>query len=151
MAKAVLTRKQIAEDPNLFWNAFIDVVGGPDDEARTPLQQHCHLCFRYYNEVMNGGHFQLFENNGIDYAKEVLKSLHGLGLTEVAKILDGALDIAAARRWQEIESVESFVEQSAEGLFEQHDDAFYALSPDLFELLYAIGERQPDAFFTIVP
>ncbi len=151
MAKVVLTRKQIEEDPNVFWNAFIDVVTDGDDETRTPLQRHCHLCFTYYGEVMNGGHFQFFENNGVEYARDVLHSLHGLGIVVVAEILEDALRVAAARQWQVIESVEEFVESSLEGLFERHDDDFYSLKPDLLVLLQDIGERQRDEFFTITP
>lgn len=151
MAKAVLTQRQINKDPTIFWNAFIVVIGGGQDPSLTPLQRHCHLSFRYYGEVMNGGHFQFFENNGLAYAQEVLKSLHGLGLIEFANILDGGLKIASTRKWQVISSADDFVEGSAEGLFERQDDAFYALSPDLLEMLQAMALRQKEEFFTIVP
>ena len=151
MAKAVISQKQTEKDPTIFWNAFIDVVGGGEDPTRTPIQKHCHLCFRYYSEVMNGGHYQFFENNGIDYARDVLTSFHGLGLVPVAAILEEALKIAATRQWQVIASVEEFVEGALDEPFKFQDDAFYSVSPDLFEQTLEVAMRQKDEFFTIVP
>jgi hypothetical protein len=150
MAKIVLTQKQIDDDPNIFWNSLIDAIAFEQDETRPPLQQHCHLCFRYYSEIMNGGHFQFFENNGFQYGQDVLRSLHDLGLTEVASILNDALAVAAKRQWQVIETVEQFVEGSLEQSFEKQDDDFYALSPDLHQRLYDIAMRQKSEFITIV-
>lgn len=150
MTKVVITQKQIDDDPNVFWNAFIDVVGGSDDADFTPLQRHCHLCFRYYNEIMNGGHLQFFENYGMTYADDVLRSLNGLGLTAFAPILVRAIDIATKQNYV-IRTVEEYVEVASRRLFDHEDEAFYSLSPDLLELLQDIGIRQKDEFFTIVP
>jgi Domain of unknown function (DUF4375) len=150
MTKAKLTQKQIDSDPNIVWNSFIDVIGGGDDPSRSPLQQHCHYCFRYYSEVQNGGHLQFFENNGLEYAKAVLESMNGLGLVVAAKILQNALSIASKYHWPQFAEVDEYVEFAQSGLFDRLDNEFSKLEPRLIHSLEQILMRQRDEFIEVM-
>jgi Domain of unknown function (DUF4375) len=150
MTKAKLHKSDIEKDPNLFWNAFIDVVGGDEAEPRSEIQQWAHYCFRYDGEVMNGGHFQFFENNGLVYAMLVLSSLEKLELSQSYKILASAFSKAQNKKWGEIDDVEEYVEMAAAEPFKAEDELYHDLNPDLLHRLQSYAAEHKDEFFEIV-
>ena len=151
MSKVKLTQKEVDADSNLIWNTFIDIIGGGEDPSRTPLQEHCHYCFRYDSEVLNGGHLQFFENNGINYAKRVLFALSGLGLIAPSRILSEALSLAEKHEWPRFENLEEYVEGAREKEFNGFDDAYYELKPSVSESLEQVLIRQQSEFVEIGP
>jgi Domain of unknown function (DUF4375) len=150
MTKATLHQKDIESDPNIYWNAFIEVVGDDGTSCDTEVQLHAHYCFRYYNEVMNGGHFQFYENNGLDYAARVLRALEAFDLQDFHSILSAAKRKASSRDWGKIEDVEEFVRAAGEELFITEDDLFYELEPDLLQRLQDYALAHKDEFFQII-
>jgi hypothetical protein len=151
LSKVTLTQKQVDEDPTLVWNTFIDIIASGADSSLTPFQHHCHFCFHYDSEVLNGGHLQFFENNGIEYAKCVLVSLGELGLVAASKILREALSVAVKHDWPRFRSLSQYVDGAREGEFDVLDNSYYELEPSVSHSLESILEHQQDEFIEIVP
>ena len=144
-----LSRKGVLDWPWLAWNSFIELIGDGRRDL-TETQWHAHYCLRYDGEVQNGGHFQFFENNGLDYANLVLDSFSSLGFAHQEFLLGNAIEVAAPMEWGTIKSVEEFVRQSLDGTFNEFDEKYYALSPSTLDLLQVHLDKSMHEYFEFV-
>ncbi|MBK6748730.1 MAG: DUF4375 domain-containing protein [Pyrinomonadaceae bacterium] len=132
-----ITNQQLAEDPNLLWNNFIDLLAIEDFDVLTAEQRPAHLVFWYESEVENGGHLQYFENWGTERLPETIQALELFGAECQMKIL-----IEAGKQWTSIyrnhpETVEEFVATALEGDLEEFDRQFHKCKISLNSLLEA--------------
>ena len=149
MTKATLRQKDLDEDPNLLWNAFIDLVAFDEYEPLSEVQQWAHYCFTYDGQIQNGGHLIFFENYGLDYALKVLVSLENLALSDNLEILRKAYQRAGTMQWVHKAGVEEYVQVALTEPFREDDDAFYNLEPDILNRLQDYAARHMDQFFEV--
>jgi hypothetical protein len=70
------------------------------------------LCERYDSEVLNGGHFQYFENWGLELIPDTIRSLKEIGAKQQAQIIEQAYMVAKAHSRGDIETAEEFVNET---------------------------------------
>lgn len=126
--KRLLQHDGVHSEPQLVWNAFVDVLAMEDYADLSPPQRKAHLAFWYESEVQNGGHGQYFENRGTHQLAETMAALTDLGLAGHARVLARAAGVLPAMDpqsgWEEIVD---------DGFIEELDDAFHACEPTILE------------------
>ena len=145
-----VTRAELETDPNTLWNTFVNLLAMRDYDDLKPSQRPAHLAFWYDSEVQNGGHFQYFENRGVEQVDETIRALESLGATAQSKILSSAFAIASQREWGAISSVDEFVEKALASPFSQLDRAYYECQPALLDLLQRHLASDPSRYVTLV-
>lgn len=143
---ARVAKADLVNDPYAVWNAFVHLLATTEHSGLAPRQRPAHLAFWYDSEVQNGGHFQYFENRGLQLVPETIAALEYLGATPQASVLEEALAIASSRTWGEIQSAGEFVSGASEsGLF-RLDMTYCRCRPELIELLEAHLKQNPSWF-----
>ncbi|HLL61342.1 MAG TPA: DUF4375 domain-containing protein [Candidatus Nitrosocosmicus sp.] len=137
MIRSKISKKEAEKNPDLLWNGFIDVVSLSEYKDLMEAQRKAHLAFWYDHEIQNGGHYQFFENRGLKQAEKTLIVLEEIGFTEQSKILKKAIAVYKKTNPNEdkVETVEEFIEEALEGVFDEIDSEYYACDPDMNELL----------------
>ena len=130
-----LTRKQVVDTPYERWNAFIDILALEKPDVLSDVQQIAQNAFCYDSEVQNGGHLQFFENERIERAEAIFRSLHAIGASCQARVLEAAIS-----RWRRVnrespQSVEDYVKLALEGEFSDLDAQFYDCIPTMRQFL----------------
>ena len=129
-----LRRDEVAANPQLLWNAFVDILSrGPDAFAQGPdyfahgPRRCAALAFLYDSAVQKGGHQEYFRNKRrkYKYAPETITALRRLGDHCHADVLAAAYNRFIA------EDDEYPVEGSV------FDDAFHRCAPPLIKVLEA--------------
>ncbi|SRR6266542_1008503 len=115
--RRTVDRQAATADPNLIWNAFVDLVAMEEYASLSDVQRQGHLVFWYESEVQNGGHLQFFVNRGTDLLEETLASLDATGLRCQVAVLRRAADGWLMAERQAPESVEEYVEVALEAEF----------------------------------
>ena len=96
------------------------------------------LCFRYDNEVQNGGHLQYFENTSNESFydhQEVINALIFFRANTQAEILAKAVAIRMAEKRGQILSNDEYVYRAKEGKYDSLDNEYYKCKPDVSQLL----------------
>ena len=145
-----LTVSEIQNDPHAEWNAFVDLVGREDCFNLSEIQRQAHLAFWYDGEVQNGGHFQYFENRGLEVVPETIDALRAIGATKQAMILKNALGAASGRHWGDIETAEEFIEEALESGLDEFDTAYYDSHPTVLDLLRLHLKKHRDQYIQIL-
>ena len=148
--KRVLSQAEIDEKPYLLWNTFVDILAKSELEQLPPSQVPAFLAFWYESEVQNGGHFQYFENHGLDQVEATVDALRKLGAESQAEVLARAHAIASNRSWGDITDVEEFVSEAVESGLDLADSDFHACVPSLMDVLEAHLEAHPDLYVDVV-
>lgn len=132
---AAVTQADLRRNPHAVWNGFVGLLAMTAHQDLAPRQRPAHLAFWYDSEVQNGGHFQYFENRGLELVPETIAALEYLDAGPQALVLEEALALASGRAWGAIESAEDFISEAAEsGLF-RLDRAYGGCRPELIEVL----------------
>ena len=155
MIRTKVDRERAIDEPYLIWNGFCDVVALSEYEDLSLVQRIAHLAFWYYNEVLNGGHFQYFENRRLRHIDETLDALRALGADRQHDILRQAVDICIQTRQLDtpVQTVEEYCGRALEGDYDALDKAFYAVyddGADLNELLEPYLDAHVDDFIEFV-
>ena len=104
-------------------------------EELNDKQRVAYLASIYANEVNNGGHYQYFENKGIEHVKETIKSLKIIGARKNADILKKAYKQYVSEKRQHPETVTAFVAEESKEEFLEYDTAFYNTEPEIPDLI----------------
>ena len=146
MKRPTVSKAAAAADPNLVWNTVVDFCFCGRDF--TPTQRIAHLAFLYDGEVNNGGHYQFFENKGLEAAKETLLALDLLGASRQRSTLEAAITIYRRINPEQtkVASLEEFAEGAREGHYDRFDQSYYACKPTLEEYLKAWLDSNQDEF-----
>ncbi|MBE7439075.1 MAG: DUF4375 domain-containing protein [Spirochaetales bacterium] len=121
----VINQEEVKGNPDLAWNAFIDLIALEDYESLSQIQKHAHLAFWYESEIQNGGHYQYFVNQGTQRLPTALEALRTLAAHEQATVLENA-----ARTLHRLdtspESVEDFIDASIKSNLAKFDAEYGA-------------------------
>jgi len=148
--KRVISQADVDEKPYLLWNTFVDILAKSEREQLAPNQVPAFLVFWYESEVQNGGHFQYFENHGLDQVEATVDALRKLGAKSQAEVLARAYAIASDRSWGEITDVEEFVSETLDSGLDLADSDFHACVPSLMDVLEAHLDAHPDWYVDVV-
>lgn len=88
----------------------------------------------YMAEVCNGGHEQFFFNSSGVAWQDALEGLKAIGALEAAEIFERVIRKLKSKIPDDADKRRAMMEKLEEGLFEEEDDAFYAMETDLTEL-----------------
>lgn len=134
--KPRLKKGEVAKQPELIWNAFIEFVVDVELDDLNPMQRTAYLTFFYEAEVMNGGHLQYFENKSVEFIDETIKALESIGASCQMEILKEAKNVInESSKQKPITSADEFVERALEGDYEELDNKFYECQPEIADLL----------------
>lgn len=148
---ARIRQSDMDENPPAAWNAFVHFLATTPPDQLDDTQRAAKLVFEYESEVQNGGHPQYFLNQGEKQGEATEAALRALGGQAAAAILQRAV-----ARWDSrqqttpFEADEMITEALREG-FQDLDEAFYRLDPNLVALLENNLDADFDAFVTIEP
>ena len=155
-----LHRSDAERQPELVWNAFVDLIVEEDFGVLSPTQAVAHLAFFYDAEVQNGGHAQYFHNVGLPIAHDTVTALRSLGLDCQAAVLRKALgdaesssatqrgdtfDVRALLRW-----LNPFRRTERTYHLEPHDEAYHRCSPTITAALHEYLTGHVDEFLQYV-
>jgi hypothetical protein len=104
-------------------------------EELNEKQRVAYLSSLYDGEVNNGGHYQYFENQGIEHAQETINSLKIIGARKQSKILEKAYNQYLSHERNHPKTAEEFVAEERKGEFSKLDDAFYDVETEIQELV----------------
>lgn len=127
----------------------MDLLATEDFGDLSPEQRPAHLVFWYESEVQNGGHFQYFENRGIDQLAATVDALGFLGATCHQQVLREAGALWLCRIRPIVQTLQKYCETAFYGEFESFDLRFYACSPSLQQSLEAHLQRHQRLFISI--
>jgi hypothetical protein len=144
-----ISKSALASEPYLIWNSFVDILAMEDYKKLSGVQQHAHLVFWYENEVQNGGHFQYFENRGVEFLHETIEALAILEAKCQQLVLSDAGRQYLRKNRPNIETVEDFCTTALEGEFSVFDDRFHSCLPSLDDCLHKYLDRHQSAFVII--
>ena len=100
----------------------------------------------YIAEVYNGGHDQFFFNSTGVVWKDALDGLEAIGARNAAAILKRVIGRFDREIPDDADERRLMMDDFEDGLFEEDDQAFYAMSEDLSALECAYIQRKADAF-----
>jgi len=144
------SRQSITSSPHELWNAYVDLLAMSEYEDLSADQRPAHLVFWYDAEVNNGGHLQYFENKGTIRLDETIDSLGKLGAYKHQEVLTKAQKLLLSKKRKPIETVEAFVGRALGGEYDELNNAFYEIKPDLIELLERHLDANTELFVEIV-
>jgi len=148
--RSSIKQSTLNDSPYELWNAYVELLAMTDYDRLSVEQRPAHLVFWYDSEVNNGGHLQYFENKGIVNLDETIESLGKLGAEKHREILIRAKKLFLSKNRKPIESVQEFVDEALEGEYEELDNEFYEIEPDLSELLQRHLKENTDLFVEII-
>jgi hypothetical protein len=79
-------RSDLEAGPHTLWNAWIGFLASADPARLSAVEAPAYLGFRYESEVQNGGHLQMFVNQGLEFAEQTLEALPKLGAAAFSPI-----------------------------------------------------------------
>jgi hypothetical protein len=139
------------EDPTQFAIALSDHVYGREGpegiSGLTEAEQTVYCIDGLEREVNNGGFAQFFLNSAGDYARETVAALRRVGAHHTAQLLERAMapfGAAGPSAGPEERAAQlARIGKTADSLWRELDDAFYAYKDDLTGLLrsYVRGKR----------
>lgn len=130
-----ISQSELAADPNArFWALVLYLAGHPEEQTRPELQQFW-LAYSYDAEVLNGGHLQYFHNRGTKDVARTIDALHEIGAKERAALLTSCWHQVQKEPVSRVTSLEEYSSLAAERSFKTEDTAYYAVKPDLMDLL----------------
>jgi hypothetical protein len=125
----------LAEKPDLAWNAFVSIVGESSYEELSDIQQVAHLGYWYEAEVYNGGHLQYFRNSSGRYVRQTIAALPRLKADSYARVLSEAYE--RSRLYPElVDPKRGYSELVRARPFEDIDRAYWECKPEIDELLH---------------
>jgi hypothetical protein len=99
---------------------------------------------------LNGGHFQYFENWGLELIPDTIRSLKEIGAKQQAQIIEQAYMVAKAHSRGDIETAEEFVNETVGPTELANSNRDYEeATPSVHELLVNYVNENRDAFFDI--
>jgi hypothetical protein len=147
-----LSRQLYAGEPGEAWNAFIDFVITTSYKKLTDLQRIPHLAMTYEAEVMNGGHLQYFENQGIAHIDEAIAALDTIEAVCQREVLQQAVLLRKRHSVLQtrVASLRHFSRLALEGHYDELDSRFYACQPSISDLLERFLDQHFDEFIELV-
>ena len=100
----------------------------------------------YMAEVYNGGHDQFFFNSTGVVWKDALEGLAVIGAQEAASILKRVIERFGRDIPDDADERRKVMEEIAEGIFEEDDQAFYDMSDSIDELEKKYIQQNAHAF-----
>lgn len=146
-----VTKADIDADLSVIWNKFVFTIAPAKPSELTTIQFAAALAFSYHAEIMNGGHYQYFENRGTEEIDAVILSLRVIGAEAFAEIATRAKARAAEHPPKHPETVDEFVAGALEGAFDDLDRAFYRTKPEITDVLEAYIKEHEAEFIERVP
>jgi Domain of unknown function (DUF4375) len=147
--RRTISKAELRDDPYAAWNAYIDLLAMSELADLEPRQRPAHLVFWYLSELENGGHFQYFENRGLELVPETIAALQTLRADALAETLAQALNVASHREWGGIVTVDEFISEALEGTFADLDRAYSAATPSAEDALKQHLQEHRDWFIEI--
>ena len=141
-----VSQSELKDLPYLTWNAFIDLIAVENYDDLTEKQRIAHLAFFYDGEVYNGGHYQYFENKGVEYLKETLAALKKIGAERQYEILNSASQKYIKLNPKKAETIEEFDAGVLEMNYKKFDNDYYDCDPDMNRYLEEYLENNIDEF-----
>ncbi|MAE61695.1 MAG: hypothetical protein CMJ49_10115 [Planctomycetaceae bacterium] len=130
-----IKQSELDRDPSARFWALIDyLVAHPNARSASDLRVFWHM-WKYQAEVFNGGHLQYFHNVGVDHVQLIIETLDAMGAREFTSILRRCWEKAKQEPVRRVRSLEEYSELAGEGTFDNEDEAYYALSPELPDLM----------------
>jgi hypothetical protein len=151
MIKRTLAQEIVSRRPYEVWNAFIDLIAKESYENLDPVQKIAQLCFVYESEVQNGGHFQYFENRGIQLIEETLAALRSLGAECQESVLARASLVYCRKDREAVETAQEFVNAALAAEYSDLDNSFHICKPSIQDLLRSFLDRNQDCFVEVLP
>lgn len=151
MIRRVVSRDELAVNPHLLWNSFVNLLAMEVYDDLTAEQRAAHLVFLYESEVQNGGHLQFFENHGTGLLDETISALGALGAPEHQKLPRYAGDQYTARQRPVITTAEEYSEVALEDEFGEFDRSFDKARPPLTTCLEIHLLRHTSTFIEMTP
>ena len=149
MVRRQIIRRDLAYEPHLAWNSFIDVIAVEAFEDLNDTQRLAQLVFWYDAEVNNGGHFQYFLNSAGERAHETLDILSKSGLDHQHAILKEALEVVQSVPLASINTVDEYIFEAAEDKFGRLDHRYYLLQNEVNSFLEDYLEKHFDEFIEL--
>jgi hypothetical protein len=110
-------------------------------EELNEKQRVAYLSSIYDGEVNNGGHYQYFENQGVEHTQETISALKIIGARKQSKILEKAYSQYTSQEMRHPKTVEDFVVEERKGEFSKFDAAFYDVETEIHELVEKYLEK----------
>jgi hypothetical protein len=149
MKTRILTSDEVDAEPFRLWNAYVDLLATESYEHLSQEQRPAHLVFWYESEVQNGGHFQYFENRGLNHLAETIEALGLLGAVCQQRVLSDAGDAWSNRSRRPLQTALQFCEAALEGEFKPFDSRFHGCLPTLQQFLEEYLRENQSSFVTI--
>ena len=150
MIKRKLSKKLLEKENYQRWNLFIDILAMEREEDLTNIQKNAKRAFLYDSEIQNGGHLQYFENTFLDDYSEIINSIEIFGAINHAKLLKKAVEIYFNKKRTKIENVENFIAEYQNEEYQNLDNEYYAIEPDMNYYLNKYLEKYQDEFIEIL-
>jgi len=144
-----ISKRALATEPYFIWNSFVNILATEDYKKLSDIQQRAQLVFWYENEVQNGGHFQYFENRGVEFLRETIEALTALDAKCQQLVLSDASRQYLRQSRPNIETVEDFCATALEGEFSVFDDRFHFCLPSLNDCLQKYLDHHQSAFVMV--
>ena len=149
MIRRELTKEQIANEPWIEWNAFIELLTMEEYNDLTRNQQIASSLFWYDSEVQNGGHLQYFLNQGVKNVIATLSALESTENKEFYELLKLALSKYESLNLSGIEDIENYIEEALEDHFGEMDERYYSIEPTIQSILEEYLKKNKDQFIMI--
>lgn len=150
MIRRQINKTDFHDDPNVAWNAFVDLLAMEDYEILGELQKDAYLVFWYDSEVQNGGHFQYLLNSTGQRAFDTVETLAKFHLDCHQAILTEVLSFTSEKPICNIETVDAYIAEALGGRLNTFDSRYYACPKDLMNFLEELLEGNFDEFIELV-
>jgi hypothetical protein len=145
-----LTQIEVETEPWKSWNAYVDLLAMECYSDLAPEQRPAHLVFWYNSEVLNGGHFQYFENRGTAQLDATINALGLLDAVCQQAVLRDAGEFWLKRDRPHPQTVQEFCEIALEGEMNDYDSRFNGCLPSLNDVLETHLKNHQSSFIRII-
>ena len=130
-----IPKSELAADPSArLWALAIYLANHPETQERSEYLAFW-LAYSYDAEVLNGGHLQYFHNRGTKDVPQTLEALRTIGANEHAALLEGCWHKVQREPISHVQSLEEYSVLATDRSFIVEDSAYYALRPEILDLL----------------
>jgi HEPN domain-containing protein len=130
-----ITGAELRDDPSARYFALVAYLAENRDSISDPELQKFWIIHAYDAEVLNGGHLQYFQNQGVKNAPAAIRALEDVGLVSHAEILRQALDAMNKNYIAPMKSFAEYTEVAMSEPFRVQDREYYRLSSSVMEAL----------------
>lgn len=144
-----LAASDLAREPQLLWEAFVDLLKRERLDRMSELQRTARLAFEYDAEVSKGGHRRYFESDAVYSARDTIRALDTLRLGPQARLLERALALWESSGRQVSPLLEMLARAVLSEELSEVDAAYAQLAPTVTEALEGLLAEHRDEFVIV--